>query len=351
MRTVRINAAKPYDVIIGTGLLGRTGEYITALGGTEKVMLVTDDNVGPLYSGIVRASLESAGFTVNEYVIEHGERSKNAHNYIALLECMASAGMTRGDMVIALGGGVVGDLAGFAASSYMRGIRVVQLPTTVLSAVDSSVGGKTAIDLEAGKNLAGAFHSPSLVLCDYSVFETLPPEIFADGCAEIIKHAIIADRDLFAHLMENGKDFDVEYVLERNVQIKGDVVARDEFEHGERQKLNFGHTAAHAIEKCSGYAVSHGSAVASGSCIIARAAANCGVCSEKCADEICGMFERFGLPVGTEYSIEQLSEVMLSDKKHRNGATTVVLPECIGKCLLRKVPDSELAEFFAGGIR
>ena len=203
--TVRVSlparAPYGYDIPIGRCLLRRAGEMIAAIHNPCRVLLLTDDTVEGLYADVVTASLLSAGFTVVRHVIPHGEASKSAAGLIALLEKMATEHLTRSDLLVALGGGVVGDLGGFASAVYQRGIPFVQIPTTLLAMVDASVGGKTAIDLEAGKNLAGAFHQPSLVICDAECLDTLPPEIFADGMAEVIKYAFISDFVLFNALL------------------------------------------------------------------------------------------------------------------------------------------------------
>ncbi len=237
MNTVTVNASGSYDIFIGRGILPMLGEKIQALGAVQKITLVSDSTVFPLYGEAVTAILEKAGFTVSPFVFPAGEASKSGETYLALLNHMAQNQMTRTDLVAALGGGVVGDLAGFAAATYLRGIRFIQIPTTLLAAVDSSVGGKTAIDLPAGKNLAGAFCQPKLVVCDLDTLDSLPREIFQDGCAEVIKYGILYDSRLFAHLEQHGLDFDREAVITRCVELKRDVVEQDEFDTGLRMKL------------------------------------------------------------------------------------------------------------------
>ena len=238
---------------------------------------------------------------------------------------------------------MVGDLTGFAAATYLRGVDFVQVPTTLLAAVDSSVGGKTAIDLDAGKNLAGAFYQPSLVLCDLDTLNTLPENIFRDGCAEVIKYGVLYDKALFTHLEEKGLGFNREAVIARCVELKRDVVAQDEFDRGERQKLNLGHTVGHGIEACSGYKISHGSAVAAGMGIVNRAAAKLGICSQSCAEKIEAVIRAFGLPVNSEFSAKELYLCALSDKKRSGGTVNLILPEKIGFCRIAptKVEDVE----------
>ena len=269
MKTVTVSTSKTYEIKICAGILSQIGIEAAALGKASKVCIVSDSNVFPLYGQKVTERLQEAGFTVGSYVFPAGEQHKNAETFLSLLNELASMQLTRTDLIVALGGGVVGDLAGFAAACYLRGIRFIQVPTTLLAAVDSSVGGKTAIDLAAGKNLAGAFWQPSLVLCDTDTLNTLPQEIFRDGCAEVIKYAILYDPALFKELMLSALDFDRESVIARCVEWKRDVVMEDEFDTGSRMKLNLGHTIGHGVEARSEFAISHGQGVSIGMAIVA----------------------------------------------------------------------------------
>lgn len=339
MIRIPVPTAQPYEVRLAP--LSALGAELSVFAcGT--VLLVTDETVAPLYLARARQSLIDAGFRVHTVSVPAGESTKNTENYVNLLNLLAEKQLTRTDTVVALGGGVVGDLAGFAAATYLRGIRLVQVPTTLLAMVDSSVGGKTAIDLAAGKNLAGAFHQPALVLCDPAALDTLPDAVLRDGCAEVLKTAILFDAELFAHLRAHGPAFDREWVIARCVEHKRDVVCADEFDHGQRQLLNLGHTVGHAIERCSGYRVSHGRAVAIGTAIMARAFA-------ADADDILRTLERFGLPTETEFSTEALAQAALSDKKRRGGMLTLVVPKAVGQCELREVPVSELPAVIEAG--
>ena len=240
---------------------------------------------------------------------------------------------------------MTGDLAGFAAASYLRGIRLVQVPTTLLAMVDSSVGGKTAVDLPEGKNLVGAFHQPALVLCDLDTLDTLPQAVFREGCAEVIKTAILFDRPLFEDLKRDGLNFNRESVIARCVEHKRDIVAEDEFETGSRKLLNLGHTLGHAVEKCSGYAVAHGAAVAIGTAAMARA-----FCRED-GEEIHAVLQKFGLPLTTEFTPEELAEAALADKKRQGDTVTLVVPTAVGKCELCRLPVSELQSVFEAGMQ
>ena len=250
----------------------------------------------------------------------------------------------------ALGGGVTGDMVGFAAACYLRGIRCVQLPTTLLSAVDSSVGGKTAIDLAAGKNLAGAFLQPTAVLCDTDCLRSLPADVFADGAAEAIKTGVLDDESLFALFEDGTLTAAPAEVIARCVRYKAGVVERDEKEQGERKLLNLGHTVAHAIEKCSGYAIPHGHAVAAGLAIIARSTEALGWTEEPIAARIAACLAKNHLPTGTEYTAEALAEAALADKKRAGGDITLVIPKKIGVCQLKKVPVTELLPIIRAGL-
>lgn len=344
MKLVEVKASGSYCVKIGHGLLDTLGTELAALA-AGNVFVVTDTNVAPHYLERTENSLKSAGFSVISEIISAGEPSKNLENYEKLLRRMAAARLTRADTVVALGGGVTGDLAGFAAASYLRGIRLVQVPTTLLAMVDSSVGGKTAVDLPEGKNLVGAFHQPALVLCDLDTLDTLPQAVFREGCAEVIKTAILFDRPLFEDLKRDGLNFNRESVIARCVEHKRDIVAEDEFETGSRKLLNLGHTLGHAVEKCSGYAVAHGAAVAIGTAAMARA-----FCRED-GEEIHAVLQKFGLPLTTEFTPEELAEAALADKKRQGDTVTLVVPTAVGKCELCRLPVSELQSVFEAGMQ
>ena len=240
-------------------------------------------------------------------------------------------------------------MAGFAAAVYLRGVRYVQLPTTLLSAVDSSVGGKTAVDLRAGKNLAGAFAQPAAVLCDTDCLSTLPPDTFADGAAEVVKTGVLCDESLFSLCETGGLSAQTAEVIARCVAYKAGVVERDEREQGERRLLNLGHTVGHAIEKCSGYAIPHGHAVAAGLGVIARASEALGWTAEPLAARICRCLAENGLPSGTDFPVERLAEAALSDKKRSGENITLVVPERIGRCTLKTISASELPDVIRAG--
>ncbi len=341
MITVEIHASRAYDVCIGSGLLSRAGELAASVLPRCRALILTDDNVAPLYADALAGSLQAAGFVPEVYVVPHGEGAKSLDVLGALLEHMAANHYTRTDALFALGGGVVGDLGGFCASIYLRGIAFVQVPTTLLAAVDSSVGGKTAINLGAGKNLAGAFYQPRLVICDTDTLGTLPPEILADGCAEIIKYGVIGDARLFG-MLQDGMSPDSEQVIARCVQDKRDLVERDEFDTGARQLLNLGHTVAHAIEKLSGFEISHGTAVAMGMVQIMRAALAHGLCTQDDLDALMRLTKQLGLPTECPYDTAELAAAACSDKKRNGDTLTLVVPYGIGNSRLYKLPAADL---------
>ena len=349
MISINVHASKKYDVSIGEGFLDECGDAIFKAAGGRLAMIVTDDNVSALYENRLRSTLEKSGYRVARYVIPRGESSKNDINFFSLLNHLAEEKFTREDVVVALGGGVVGDLAGFGAACYMRGVRFVQIPTTLLSAVDSSVGGKTAINLKAGKNLAGAFYQPDAVLCDVSLLSTLPAEFFSEGCAEVIKYGVISDAAFFRSL-ETPIDKQLVKVIARCVSIKRDIVLEDEFEKGARKLLNFGHTVGHAVELLSDYKTAHGAAVAIGMAVETRAAFRMGICQKECALEILKMLRLYRLPENADFQAAQLAKACLSDKKRDGDSLTMIFPTELGRCIFKKVPVSDLESVISLGL-
>lgn len=350
IQTIRVRTAPAYDVTIGPGLLGECGRLLNEALPPCHMAVVTDSTVAPLYLEKAVTGLQEAGYQVSAYIFPAGEGSKNLHTLSNILEFLAEARLTRAGCVAALGGGVTGDMAGLAAAIYLRGIQYVQLPTTLLSAVDSSVGGKTAIDLRAGKNLAGAFLQPAAVLCDTDCLKTLPPEVFAGGAAEAIKTGILCDESLFALFEDGALAAAPAEVIARCVAFKAGVVERDEKEQNERRLLNLGHTVGHAIEKCSNFTIPHGHAVAAGTAIIARAAERLGWTEEPVAGRIAACLEKNRLPVTTDFGPEALALAALSDKKRAGDSITVVVPKKIGRCELKKLPIAELPPVLRAGL-
>ncbi len=351
MKTIHVRASREYDVQIGISTLDALGESAARTLKGRNALVVSDSNVAPLYLGRTVNLLKGAGFHVSSFAFPAGEESKNSDTYLRLLNFLAEKRLTRADALIALGGGVVGDLTGFAAATYLRGVGCIQIPTTLLACVDSSVGGKTAIDLPAGKNLVGAFYQPNLVICDPMLLETLPENIFADGCAEVIKYGMLGSAELLERLRERHARQDLEYVISKCVEMKRDIVEGDEFDTGRRQLLNLGHTFAHSIEKLSAYRISHGSAVAMGMRLITRAAVEKGFCGGECLELLEELLDIYHLPKRTEYPAEALAEAALSDKKRSGDRIVLAVPCGVGESKLHAVSVDELTAWAKAGLK
>jgi 3-dehydroquinate synthase len=343
IETIKVSASKSYDVVIGSGLLKNTGEYLLNVLSPCKVAVITDDTVEDLYANKVINSIEKSGFKVVKFVFSHGEGSKNLNTYGEILSFLASSGVTRTDAVIALGGGVVGDMAGFAAATYLRGVKYIQIPTTLLSQIDSSVGGKTAIDLIEGKNLVGAFCQPSLVLCDTDTLSTLPKEIFIDGMGEVAKYALL-DKKVF-DLIENG-EYDIQRLVYLCVDYKRRVVEQDEFESGKRKLLNLGHTPAHGIEKLSGYTLSHGKAVGIGLKIMLSACLNRGYIDRENYLKMSLVLDKCVGNVSCPYSVSEILTVAQFDKKRSGDYITLMTIYGVEDIREEKIKLVELEGFF-----
>ena len=345
MYTVSISASQPYAVHIGAGLLARSGELIAAVTPARRCVLVADSNTAPLYANIVSDALTNFGFDVHSYILPAGEENKTLPVCAQLLSFFAQVGLTRTDFAIALGGGVVGDMTGFACAIYQRGIDFIQMPTTLLAACDASVGGKTAVDLPEGKNLAGAFHQPKLVICDTDTFRTLPAAVFAEGMAEVIKHALIADKDLLTTLQTQDVLGNMDELVRRNVEIKATFVCADEREHGQRKLLNFGHTLGHAVERCSNYSIAHGEAVAIGMTLICRAAEKFGYSPTGTTDTVTALLERFSLPCQCPFSADELYNAATADKKRSGDHIDIVILKELAQAQTVRLTLDELRRF------
>ncbi len=332
MLQLNINASKSYDVLIDSGLLEDCGNLIKNVTKAEKALLICGDTVDGLYADAVLQSLENAGFLASSFVYPHGEKSKTLDTFARIMKCLATLEFSKSDVIIALGGGVTGDLAGFAAASYMRGIDLVQIPTTLLAMVDSCVGGKCGVDMSQGKNMVGTVYQPKLVICDTDTLDTLPSETYAEGCAEIIKYAVLCKKELLTFARD-----DIAKTVFDCLSIKKTYVEGDELDGGMRRFLNLGHTVAHAIEEFSEYTVSHGKAVAMGLAVMT-----------KHDTEVCAALEKYGLPTECLYPPSELCKLMLADKKRRGDRITLVVPVEIGKCRLAEIPVSELESFIFG---
>lgn len=340
---------KSYPIFIENGILSVAGKYISEIFNGKKIMIISDDNVFPLYGNKLIKSLDP--YECHQLVLPHGEPTKSFQSLSGIYSALVQAKLSRSDLIIALGGGVIGDLAGFAAASYLRGIRLVQIPTSLLAQVDSSVGGKVAADLPEGKNLVGAFYNPEMVLIDPSVLDTLPQHFITDGMGEVIKYGCIKDSALFDRLCSHDSFEDLKNelaeVIARCVDIKRTVVEADPFDKGERMLLNFGHTLAHTIEQHYHYKrESHGEAVAIGMYQISRIAGQKGLTDPKCADRIRDVLDRYGLPHACGLPVSVLKEAMSLDKKNLNGSLNLILLRQIGEsyvypCNLSFFPENE----------
>ena len=353
MRKLTVSTLPPYDICIERGLLRQAGTYCRqVLPRAKRIFLVTDTNVGPLYGQTVLESLENAGFAVHLETLPAGERTKSGKSLLGLWESMVDFGLTRTDAVAALGGGMTGDLAGFAAATVLRGVDFIQIPTTLLAQVDSSVGGKVAVNLENGKNLAGAFRQPRLVLMDPDVLDSLPDRVFSDGMAEVIKYGCISDREFFdflaSHPDRQSITQNMEHVLETCCDLKRQVVERDEKDTGERMLLNFGHTVGHAFEKSGGYeAWSHGQSVAAGMCAAVRLGAKYGVGGEDLLPPLERLLTAFDLPVSIPCTRQEILQAVGTDKKNAGKEISLIFLERIGKACICKMKQERLPELLA----
>lgn len=346
MKRFSVTTSRPYDILVGENLLPQVGALIGEQLAPCKVSLITDSRVNGIYAQVVMTSLMENGFQVSKIVFPEGEHSKNITTYKNVLEALSEENLSRSDLIVALGGGVVGDLSGFAAATYLRGIRYIQVPTTYLAAVDSSVGGKTGINLLTGKNLAGAFWQPSMVICDYRTFDTLEDAERLNGAAEAIKSGMIMEANLIDHVLAR----DYEHVIGRCVSIKKSIVEADERDTGMRQLLNFGHTIGHSLEKLSAYKIPHGHAVARGMVVESRAAFRMGLTDFDASPFLTETLQAKGFDLRIPYSREELLKYALNDKKISGDNIAMVVPEVIGKCRLQKIPLSELGHFIECGL-
>ena len=331
--------AVSYEISIGRGLLAALPALVAARCPASRYAVITDSHVAKLYGETLVARCRDAALQVELLEFPAGEWNKTRETWALLSDRLLAARHGRDSAVIALGGGVVGDVAGFVAATYLRGIPYVQVPTTLLAMIDSSIGGKTGVDVPAGKNLLGAFHQPRLVVADLDVLGSLPPQQLAAGMAEAVKHGVIADAAYFAalerdHGAVSARDVDaLERVVRRSVEIKAAVVAADEREAGRRAVLNFGHTVGHAIEATAGYAALHGEAVAIGMTYEARLAELLGIAERGTADRVARLLQRYSLPLELPESatVDGLVAAMQLDKKARAGAVRFALPETVGR--------------------
>lgn len=353
MMTVKVRASKEYKVEIGDGIVSKLGEMTKAVCPKAiKALIVSETNVAALYLDAVKAQLEGAGLEVATFVFEAGEKNKNINEIAGMWNKMAEAGFTRTDIVVGLGGGVTTDMAGFAAATFLRGIDVIQVPTSLLAMVDASVGGKTGIDIPMGKNQVGAFWQPSLVLEDTLFLKTLPDEVFTEGMGEVTKYAFIMDEKLMDLLeKQNGNIRDDAAVLENVIGMcvsdKAEIINEDETDNGRRQILNFGHTAGHVIERDSGFTKPHGICVAKGMGIFMDACVKEGTLSAEDAKRMKDLLAMYKLPASDEITAEDIVKGAMNDKKKRGNTLSVILVNKIGKAEIKKMTAEEFLKFLS----
>jgi 3-dehydroquinate synthase len=357
MQKVKIElGVNSYDIYVGSGLLPLAGLRLKELGFIGRAVIITDTNVKKHYAGIMEDGLTSAGYDVEILEIPPGEQNKTLKTAARLYDELSRINTERITPVLALGGGVTGDLAGFVAATYMRGVPYIQAPTTLLAMTDSSIGGKTAVDLGRLKNIIGAFYQPKLVVADINTLKTLPAAELANGMAEVIKHAAIMDKEFFVYLESNmdkvlALDADVmEYVIARNVRIKAGVVSKDEKETGLREILNYGHTVGHAVEVVSNFKLKHGQAVAIGMAAEAKISRRLGMLSAKDADRLGKLIIRAGLPARIpDFDVKKIMQAMTHDKKVRHGRLNFALLKSLGEAFITNDVDAAFVEEVISG--
>lgn len=349
MNKITVKASQNYDVLIGSGILKDAGKYAADILKSRRTMIVSDDNVYPLYGATLKKSLEDAGFEVSEFVFPHGEQSKSHTTLLQIYAALAENNITRSDSLFALGGGVTGDLSGFAAASFLRGIDYVQVPTSLLAQIDSSVGGKTAVDIPAGKNLVGAFKQPRLVIADTDTLSTLSEEWFDDGMGEAVKYGMIWSEELFGLIAGGHIKDHLEEMIVKCIDIKREVVENDEFDKGQRMILNFGHTLGHSIEKTQNFSgLSHGKAVAVGMYLMTRAAEKHGIITGNISDRLKKCLETNGLPFSVDIPAETLFANSINDKKRFSDDINLIICKTIGKADIVKMPIDEYRDLITG---
>jgi len=344
MQIVNVKCSRDYKVIVEKGIFRDLLKYAN-----NKICIVTDENVYSLYGIKLKEKINYTKKDVLIFVVKPGETSKSGKIYLELLEYLANNRFTRSDTLVAFGGGVVGDLTGFVASTYLRGIEFIQVPTTVLAATDSSVGGKTAINLNSGKNLAGTFYQPKIVLIDPDFFLTLPKDIKRDGFAEIIKYGVINKPELLNYLMD-AEDLDYERIIKTSLESKAELIEIDEYDKGSRMLLNLGHTFGHGIEIASDYKCSHGESVAMGINIVSKASMIKGILKEDEYYKIKNILIKFGFDLQVKYDFSKLYEIMELDKKRSNGIINLIIPYKIGDTRIVEINMEELKEYLKIGL-
>lgn len=342
----RIELPNNSEILIGRGIIGACGSVLTRLEKGTRCVVVSDSNVAPIYAENVLDALTDAGYQASLFIFEAGEKSKHIGTVTQILDFFCERNLTRHDFVVALGGGVTGDLAGFAASIYLRGISVIQIPTSLLAQIDSSIGGKTGCDTAQGKNLIGSFHMPHAVLIDPDVLSTLPDKYMTDGMGEMIKYGAILSEDFFKKLESTDLFSDIDENIYTCAKLKADLVCEDYKEKNKRTLLNFGHTVGHALERIENYqGISHGAAVAIGMCVITRAAEKFELCQSGTADRIKALCEKYSLPTDYTVSALETEQAALTDKKRVGGRVKLALIRKIGDGFICPIACNKLHEF------
>ena len=350
MDKITINGSTSYNVLIERNILDNVGNILAGELGGNKALVVTDTHVAALYLGEVSDSLEEAGYDVTSLKLSPGEETKNIDNYVFVLNTLSENDFSTSDLIIALGGGTIGDLVGFVASTYKRGMKCIQIPTTLLACVDSSIGGKSAVNLTTGKNQVGTIKNPSIVFCDPNVVSSLSKNALLEGYAEIIKYGILDGLEIVKLLREAIESKDYSEVVAKAISIKKSYVEEDECDSNSRQFLNLGHFVGHAIEAASGYSISHGKAVALGLVIESKCCALSGLCEMSSYLEISSIIREFGFDDTNHYGLQELLPYILRDKRIRDGKIDIIVPARIGNCILRKIPASDLEDFLRLGL-
>lgn len=350
MDRITINGSTSYDVVIEQNILNNVGTLLNSELGGNKALIVTDSNVAALYLDKVSNSLRAAGYAIESQVFTPGEETKNIDNYVSLLNFLSENEFVSVDLIIALGGGSVGDLAGFVASTYKRGTKFVQIPTTLLACVDSSVGGKSAINLPTGKNQVGTIKNPSIVICDPELIHTLSKDALLDGYAEIIKYGILDGYEIIDLLRESKLSNDYTSVISKAINIKKFYIEKDEFDANSRQFLNLGHLIGHAIEAASDYEISHGKAVAIGLVFESKCCTAPGLCENDTATEIMSLVNEFGFKSNRTFTLDELFPYILRDKRIRDDQIDIIVSYSVGNCELHKLPASELFDYLKAGL-
>lgn len=351
MNTITVDLTTDlYQIYVGHNLLKQAGKLIRSSTSGSKILIVTHPNLQKLYGAELLGSLETAGYSVTTALIPSGEHSKSFDSYQKLINTLAKNRFTREDIVVAFGGGVISDLAGFVAATYMRGCALIHIPSSLLAMIDSSIGGKTALDLPFGKNLVGAFYNPKAVIVDLELLNSIPAPLLQDSCGELIKYGVLSGSNLFNKISLARNPVQVidvphrQELIQACVEIKKSIVEVDFKEAGSRKLLNLGHTLGHAIETLSNFELGHGSCVAAGTNMMAKACSKLGLCSWKDAEKIAQLTQSYNLPTSTSFTVEELYSTALHDKKSHTDSIDVTLIYGIGDVRIERKSFAELKQ-------